>query len=112
MTSKIKNILTPDVYESDGQYGFDIAGIFITDPFMSECGRFAVDPVEYYGLHADQVEEILHSMARDFMDTNSKPEWDTLSLDEWMCEYADHISDEVKAEGTAIIQGFANLQER
>jgi hypothetical protein len=98
-----------DLYESEGQLGFDVDGIFIADPFISECGRFEADPIKDYGLTASQVEEILHSMARHFMDTNSKPEWDKVSLDDWMYEHANDISDEVKAQGTAIIQGFENL---
>ena len=29
---------------------FEFNGIWITDPFMDETGRFPVDPVEYYGV--------------------------------------------------------------
>jgi hypothetical protein len=29
--------------------GFNTEDFFITDPNVSECGRFFVDPVKYYG---------------------------------------------------------------
>tara|TARA_R100000353_G_scaffold41718_8_gene33134 strand:- start:2058 stop:2180 length:123 start_codon:yes stop_codon:yes gene_type:complete len=29
---------------------FEFNGIWITDPYMDETGRFPVDPVEYYGV--------------------------------------------------------------
>ena len=29
--------------------GFEFEGMCIEDPTMSPCGRFEVDPVEYYG---------------------------------------------------------------
>ena len=31
------------------EQGFEWEGIWITDPTMSECGRFEVNPIEYYG---------------------------------------------------------------
>ena len=31
------------------EQGFEWEGIWITDPTMSECGRFEVNPREYYG---------------------------------------------------------------
>lgn len=45
------------IYEDDGALGFDHDGWFITDPFTSECGRFDADPIAYYGLTAEQVEQ-------------------------------------------------------
>lgn len=33
-----------------GAWGFEFHGVFIVDPLKSECGRFEVDPYEYYGL--------------------------------------------------------------
>ena len=45
-----------DVYKpSDGELGFTHNGIWITDPFVSECGRFPKAPIKYYGLTAKQV---------------------------------------------------------
>ena len=35
-------------------YGFEWDGIWITDPTVSECGRFEVDPITYYGLTQEQ----------------------------------------------------------
>ncbi len=110
-----------DFYKSDDQYGFEYGDMFITDPFVSECTRFQVDPVVHYNMTPYHVlwwclnycatppEESLHLVARQFMERNSKPEWEKVSLDDWMYEHANDISDEVKAQGTAIIQGFENL---
>lgn len=33
---------------------FEFNGIWITDPYMDETGRFPVDPVEYYGLKQEE----------------------------------------------------------
>ena len=35
--------------DSMSEQGFEWEGIWITDPTMSECGRFEVNPIEYYG---------------------------------------------------------------
>jgi hypothetical protein len=35
--------------------GYTINGTFIVDPRRSECGRFEVDPAEYYGLTEQEV---------------------------------------------------------
>lgn len=40
------------------KWGFTHDDMFITDPTLSECGRFDVDPVTYYGLTEGQVKEI------------------------------------------------------
>lgn len=32
------------------RWGFEIGGVFITDPLRSECGRFDVDPYLHYGI--------------------------------------------------------------
>ncbi len=42
------------LYETDGMLGFDYNGTFITDPFVSECSRFVLDPQKDYGLTKDQ----------------------------------------------------------
>ena len=35
---------------------FEYGGVSITNPYLSECGRFEVDPFEYYGLtEQDQI---------------------------------------------------------
>ena len=45
-----------DVYKpSDGELGFTHNGVWITDPFVSECGRFQADPIKDYGLTDKQV---------------------------------------------------------
>ena len=33
---------------------FEFNGIWITDPFMDETGRFPVDPVEYYDVDPEK----------------------------------------------------------
>ena len=37
--------------------GFLFNGIWITDPFMDETGRFSVDPKEYYGIDVNEGED-------------------------------------------------------
>ena len=44
----------------DGKLGFvSEYGIFVTDPFESECGRFMMDPIKDYGLTQKQVDEMV-----------------------------------------------------
>src|SRR5690554_4045693 len=38
--------------------GIEVGGMFIYDPYKSECGRFEVDPRQSYGLTAEQALEI------------------------------------------------------
>jgi hypothetical protein len=62
-------------------------------------------------------EEQLHQVARDFMDKYKQrfgsqrfpTSWEPLSLDEWLMEYGDHLSDAIKAEGQEIMDAFDNL---
>ena len=54
-----------DVYKSDGELGFMHNGVFITNPFVSECGRFPADPVEDYGLTAEQVAQFEAKLRED-----------------------------------------------
>ena len=45
------------------EQGFEWEGIWITDPTMSECGRFEVNPIEYYGEQYERyayVARVLH----------------------------------------------------
>ena len=39
--------------------GFNYDGFFITDPFVSECSRFVLDPVKDYGLTKEQTNDII-----------------------------------------------------
>jgi len=41
--------------QETGALGFNSDGIFITKPFVSECGRFLVNPKKYYGLTSAQI---------------------------------------------------------
>jgi len=38
------------------EQGFEFEGIWITNPYLSECGRFEVDPKEYYGIEIEEIE--------------------------------------------------------
>ena len=38
--------------------GFEYNGVWIENPYMSECGRFEVDPITYYGLTEKELHEI------------------------------------------------------
>ena len=42
------------LHSSDEGFVFEFKDFSITDPTISECGRFDVDPVTYYGLTAEQ----------------------------------------------------------
>ena len=46
--------------------GFEYDGIWITNPYMSECGRFEVNPITYYGLTQKELHEIGKKMTSDF----------------------------------------------
>ena len=39
----------------DGKLGFDFQDFFITNPFVSCCMRFEVDPIKEYELTKDQI---------------------------------------------------------
>jgi len=47
------------LYSLDGHCtqvcGFEYRGIFVTDPFSTDCGRFEVDPLQHYGLNHDEL---------------------------------------------------------
>ena len=46
--------------KTDDKLGFvSEEGIFVTDPFESECGRFMMDPIKDYGLTQKQVDEMV-----------------------------------------------------
>ena len=57
-----------------------------------------------YVLHLQ--EDALHQTARDFMDKHSKPNWKTLSLDEWLAEYGEHLSAEVSDSASDLLEQF------
>lgn len=40
-------------------FGFSINDMFITNPFLSECGRFQVDPTETYGLSCEDADQLI-----------------------------------------------------
>ncbi len=42
-------LTTARLCELTHDIGFEFGGTWITDPTVSECSRFQVDPVEYYG---------------------------------------------------------------
>ena len=60
MTVKLKKLKD---YYGDNDYettrmGFVSNDTFVTEPIMSECGRFEVNPIEYYGITGTQMYEI------------------------------------------------------
>ena len=57
MTKKIK-LYKDDSIPGCEILGFDYDGMFITDPTTSECGRFEVKPMEYYGITQKQLYEL------------------------------------------------------
>ena len=42
-----------DDAENQPVFGFERDGVFITDPFVSDCGRFHADPVKAYEISLD-----------------------------------------------------------
>lgn len=40
-------------------FGFSINGMFIHDPFFSQCGRFEVNPTETYGLSLEDANRLV-----------------------------------------------------
>tara|TARA_R110002049_G_C8868603_1_gene538856 strand:+ start:197 stop:418 length:222 start_codon:yes stop_codon:yes gene_type:complete len=65
MTKKrIKLELNKDYYGDDDymteRLGFVHEGMFITEPDMSECGRFEVDPTKEYGLTKKEADLIIN----------------------------------------------------
>ncbi len=63
--SRLQSDLPKDLYISHGQHGLMQNNVFITDPFVSECGRFPADPIEDYGLTDEQVAQIKADKAED-----------------------------------------------
>ena len=62
-----------ELKESEGDLGFEYDGIFITDATLSECGRFYVNPIEYYGLTLNQVIQMsIHKMRGEGYESCSK----------------------------------------
>tara|TARA_Y100000004_G_scaffold54130_2_gene60279 strand:- start:854 stop:1066 length:213 start_codon:yes stop_codon:yes gene_type:complete len=53
----MKNNLIIKKDENDN-LGFEFNGIRIIDPFVSECSRFLVNPIKYYGLNESQLKSI------------------------------------------------------
>ena len=65
--------MSVELKESEGDLGFEYDGIFITDASMSECGRFDVNPMEYYGLTLNQVAQMsIHKMRGEGYESCSK----------------------------------------
>ena len=36
----------------------DIRGMAITNPYLSDCGRFEVDPLAHYGITPEQADQL------------------------------------------------------
>lgn len=48
-----------DSLGANSTLGFDYNGTFITDPFVSECSRFVLDPIKDYGLTKKQTNDMI-----------------------------------------------------
>ena len=51
--------------------------------------------------------EDLHQTARDFMAKHSKADWELLSLDDWLIEYAEDLPIDVREEGAELLSMFS-----
>ena len=49
-------IVGEDANTGEPVIGFEHGSMFIFDPYLSECGRFQVDPQEAYGLPVAQAD--------------------------------------------------------
>ena len=49
----------PRLYKSEGKLGFNHDGFFITDPFVSECSHYVLDPIKDYALTKDQTNDMI-----------------------------------------------------
>ena len=56
--------------KSNGELGFTSYHTFITDPTLSECGKFEVDPIKHYGLTQEQL--MILAFGEEFMASNDK----------------------------------------
>ena len=54
---KVKDYYGDNDYETT-RMGFVHEDFFVTEPFTSECGRFEVNPLKYYGLTQHQLYEL------------------------------------------------------
>ena len=57
-TSGSGDTIPEDEIDGARVVGFNWNGYFITDPFVSECGRVSVNPKKEYGLTDEQIERI------------------------------------------------------
>lgn len=46
----IKELILGEDAEGNTAYGYEVNDFFITDPTVSECGRFTAHPLRDYGL--------------------------------------------------------------
>lgn len=53
-----------------------------------------------------EIPNALHKAARDFMGKHAKTNWLSLSLDEWLAEYGEQLSAEVRDEGYDLLEQF------
>ncbi len=56
--------------KSNGELGFTSYHTFITDPTLSECGKFEVDPIKHYGLTQEQL--MILAFGEEFMASDDK----------------------------------------
>jgi hypothetical protein len=54
----MKNFVLTTNIDGNPVYAIELDGMTIYNPFMSECGRFNVDPLQAYGLDNKTVEAL------------------------------------------------------
>ncbi len=53
---------TTDYFDTDNKHtrlGFEFEGMFITNPMLSICARFEVNPIKEYGLTQSEVDRLV-----------------------------------------------------
>tara|TARA_Y100000593_G_C4279754_1_gene322114 strand:- start:512 stop:1015 length:504 start_codon:yes stop_codon:yes gene_type:complete len=93
--------------QSDHKYGLtaSIVGEFsVKNEFFTNDREEAIAAAVKAAVEVS--EEYLHQLARDFMKENGQDGWQTLSLDEWLLEYGEQLSEEVRSEGETLLSRF------
>jgi hypothetical protein len=77
-------------------YGFTHDGVFVTDPRVSDCGRFAVEP-SHYGLTSHEAIR-LDALNAGLAEKQASSAWQTLKdsiTSEWACRIAEEIDESI-----------------
>lgn len=69
--SILEDLVEQQQEQGDWTMSFNFMGIDVTNPFMDETGRFAVNPFSYYGDYF--LESEILSVAKGIFDNNELP---------------------------------------